>query len=195
MDGAIPRSSTRHSAAVDRRLAEVFSDDGVGPGVRRSYTAGDLLQLQVAGQIGEGRRLRIPFLPLYSRPVDGATVETRWRARLQTSHAQFEGVKPPAEPDSGRVIVAAGASTGSSAVNDAVEKGAGGQHHSRSFVGLTYGGDDPDDMSIIQKQVLNRGLDQDEIRLDREGRPVLQRGTKHGRSAPAAPSRRVPSTD
>ena len=79
-----------------------------------------------SGAKTEGRGIDIAGLHFESRPVDGASVETRRRAGLEAAAAQAKILESFAEQDGGGLAGASGGILLLAAVDQSVEESAGG---------------------------------------------------------------------
>ena len=81
---------------------------------------------QLRGAEAEGRGIGVAGLLCEARPVDGAAIEAGRRAGLEAAAAQAETLEAFAEKDAGRLAAAAGGIVLLAAVDEAIEKCAGG---------------------------------------------------------------------
>ena len=90
--------------------------------------AGDLrvVMRDALGAEAEGRGIDVAGLLCEARPVDGASVEARRSAGLEAAAAQAEILQRLAEQDGGGLAGASGGILLLAAVDEAVEKGSGG---------------------------------------------------------------------
>ena len=105
---AVARPDRLNLPAVHGRAVDVFADDAVG--LRRGLgdVAGHLDRVRDAlGTEAERRRIGVAGLRLKPRPVDGAAVEARRRARLEAAAAQAEFLRASPSKNGGGLAGAA----------------------------------------------------------------------------------------
>ena len=112
-------------------------------------------------------RHRVQIAGLFNEPgiVDRAAVDARWRASLQPPLRQLQLLQPRRQAESRRVTGAAGAVVLQADMDAPVEKGASRQHDclaSKANANLCHG---PDDPVAFQQQVIDRLLEQPQVRL------------------------------
>src|SRR5579875_2001180 len=86
----VPRPKTFNLPAIERRAPDILPQNPVRFfGWIRQKTS-NLLAVYPIREEGKRRRVRIAVLRLKTRPVNGAAIEPRWRARLQALPFQAE---------------------------------------------------------------------------------------------------------
>jgi len=125
--------------------------------------ARDLRVLDLAGQEREWNRIVVTRLPLEALPIDGPAVEAGRRARLQAPHPQPEPIKPRRELEGGRLARAAGGNFRLAHVDQAVEEGAGRQHHRSGAEAPPVGRDNTPDPRAVDDQILDAAFDHREV--------------------------------
>src|SRR5258708_2082483 len=88
--GAVTRANALDLPGIHRRAMHVFADDAMRFRGGESDIARHLLLRDLFCAEAERRGIGIAGLGFESRPVDGAAVETRRRARLQAAAAQTQ---------------------------------------------------------------------------------------------------------
>ncbi|MNS59720.1 hypothetical protein D3C72_926850 [compost metagenome] len=162
--GAVARPAPRQPAAIDGALAQVLGDDAVGFLGRMSDAAGDLRHLDAVGQEAERHRFLVRRLHLQPIPGDGAAVQTRGRAGLQTPHHQAGAIEVGGQARRRRLAETTGSDALLAAMDDAVEEGAGRQDHGAGAKLSPLARRHPDDALAVQDQGLGRAGHQGQIR-------------------------------
>ncbi|MND88127.1 hypothetical protein D3C80_801420 [compost metagenome] len=162
--GAVARATPRQPAAIDGALAQVLGDDAVGFLGRMGDAASDLRHLDPVGQEAEGHRLVVRRLHLQPVPGDGAAVQARGRAGLQTPHHQARAIEVGGQARRRRLAEATGGDPLLAAMDDAVEEGAGRQDHGAGAKLSPLARRHPDDALAVQDQGLGRAGHQGQVR-------------------------------
>ncbi len=121
----------------------------------RGDAALDLDPIDPLGQEGKRRRLDVAGLHLQPVPGDAAAVQARRRARLQPPHVQAEVIEPIRQADGRGLADAAGGDTIFAEVDQALEKGAGGQDDPAGAPGATIRGGDTNDAPVLHDQIFD----------------------------------------
>ena len=126
--GAVARADGLDLSAVHGRAHQVLAQDAVRLRRGEGDVAGHLRVVvrDLLGAEAERRRVVVAGLHRELRPVDGASVEARWRASLEAAAAQAERLERFAEQDGGGFAAASGGILLLAAVDESVEKRAGG---------------------------------------------------------------------
>ncbi|MNQ70078.1 hypothetical protein D3C85_847020 [compost metagenome] len=162
--GAVARAATRQLAAIDGALAQVLGDDAVGLFGRMGDAAGDLGHFNLVGQETERHRLVVRRLHLQLVPGDGAAVQTRGRARLQTAHHQTRAIEVSGQTDRRRLAKTTSGDTLFATMDDSVEEGASRQDHSPGAKLSSLAHRHADDAGAVQDQGLGRAGHQGQVR-------------------------------
>ncbi len=128
------------------------------------HAAGDLWHGDGVGHEGEGGGGLIRLLHLQTVPGDGAAVQPRRRARLQSSHRQVGGVEVGRQSRRRIFAVPPGWNTRVAAVNDAIKEGARGEDDGAGADRFPRARHDADHPVSFQKQPLGRSSHQRQIR-------------------------------
>ena len=170
---AIARPDALDHARIHRRAVEAGPDDLVGAGVGMRDPAGDLPRVHrppspMNEKTGAGSS---PGCSASTRKVDGAPVQARRRAGLEPSRRQLQFAQPRAQALGRRVAGAAGFVVFQADMDQARQERAGRQHHRVRMEGQADLGHDPDHPVAVQQQVVDRLLEQRQVRLVFEARP------------------------
>src|SRR6202453_3619588 len=103
-------------------------NDAMGLGGGAGDVAGELRSRDARRQRREKLRLGIAMLDLKALPVDGCAVEPRRRSRLEAREREPRAIETLRERDRGRIAEAPGRRPLVAEMDDASEKGAGGEH-------------------------------------------------------------------
>ena len=161
--GAVARAATRQTPPIDSAFAEIVSDDAVSFLGRVGDAAGDLRHRDPVSQEAEGHGLVVCRLHLQPVPGNGATVQARGRAGLQTPHHQISGVQVGGQTRRRVLAVAARRDAQIAAMDDAVEEGAGRQHDGPGAKLSPLAGRDSDHTVAVHDQTLGRAGHQAQV--------------------------------
>ncbi len=164
--GTVARPDPLDHPGKHRRAVESGADDVVGAGVGVGDPARHLARmLRGIAHEGKHRHRVVARLHLHYRVVDAAAVEARRRAGLEAAGRQLQFAQALRQRDRRWVAEAAGAEVLEADMHQAVEEGAGGEHHGRRLETDAELGDDAADLVARQRQVVHRGLEQCQVRL------------------------------
>ena len=188
---AIARSDAFDLAGVHRRTVEAPADDLVGPLVGMGDPARQLpwMHFPPAHEREDGLRL-IPRLNLHHREIDGFPVQTGGRPGFQASNRQFQLPEPRRQADRGGIPRPTRLVVLQTDVDQAGKEGSGRQDDRFSAETHTQLGDDPDDSVALEHQVVDRLLEEGQIRAGfrvAPGWPACTAGGPPGRGSPAPP--------
>ena len=142
------------------------ADDLVGPLVGVGDVAGQLRQgVAALGGKGEVGRRVVAVLGLEFRVVDGMGRQPRDGAGLHPADVEALVLEPGGEPGRGGVAHPPGGKVLQADVDQAVEKGAGGDHHRPDPDLLVDRGAEADDAAVVDQQAVDRGLAERQVRL------------------------------
>jgi hypothetical protein len=155
--------------------------------------------LLVPTEKGKHRHRNIARLFLHHAVVDGLAVKARRRTGLETAHRQIQFAQPGRQRNRRGVAEAAGTVAFQPDMDQTVQESTGSQHHRRRLETHTQLRDNPSHAVTADGDVIDRLLEQGEIRLVFQiaangltiKRPIgLCAGGAHGR-----PLRRVEDTE
>ena len=160
LDGrAVTRPLPGDLAAIDRRQMQGFRNNPVGLGRCTGDAAGNLRNRNPVGQRRERHRRVVCGLHFQRVPVDGPAVKPRRGARLQPADRQVKGAKPLCQRVGWRLSDPSGRCNLGSQMDQAPEKGPGGQHHGTGAPLAAILGDDTAAGAILDDQVADCRLD------------------------------------
>ncbi len=123
---AIARADALDAARVHGRAVHVLADEAQRLRRGEGDVAADLRLHDLLCAEAEGRGIGVAGLLFERLPMDGPAVEARRRSGLESASAKAESAERFAEQDGGGLAAAAGGITLFAAVDEAVEKCAGG---------------------------------------------------------------------
>src|SRR6056297_1951886 len=127
--GAVARPDTVDMPAIHGGAIEIVADDVVRAGIGIGDPAGHLPRHGCGGEKGEHHRVVIRWLHVEAAPTDAASVEARRRTGLETPEGKAEAVDALGKAEAGRVAHATAGAGHIPDMDDAAQKGAGGQDH------------------------------------------------------------------
>jgi hypothetical protein len=152
---AVTRPDAFDHAGVHRRAIEVGADDGVRLGVGAGDPARQLWRmLRRITKKREHRQWIVRTLLGQLREIDGLAVKPRRRAGLQPADRQLQFAQTCGQRDRRRIPHATAGIVGQTDMNQAVEEGAGSQHHRARSKAHSQLGHHTGDMVAIEHQIV-----------------------------------------
>ncbi len=163
---AVARSDAFDDAGEHRRAVQPGSDDVVGPAVGVGDPAGHLARMLAAiAEEGKHRHRIVAGLFLQQRIVDAAAVEPGRRAGLEAADRQPDFLEAFGQRNRRRITEAPGAVVRQADMDQAIEEGAGGEHHGGRLEADAELRHDPGHPVTAEDQVVRRLLEQRQVRL------------------------------
>ncbi len=165
--GAVTRPYPFDHSGVHRRTIQAATDDVVGLAIGMRDPARQLLRVLFGTpQEGEHRhRIEIARLLVHHGEIDGASVDTRRRTRLQAALRQLELLQARRKRYRGRVTRTAASVVIQPHVDLPVEEGASGQYHGACAKGDANLRDGTDHAVALHHQVIHGLLEQHQVGL------------------------------
>ena len=156
---AVARALPGNLAAIDGRKMNRLGNDPVRFGRRAGDSAFDLGHRNALCHARERHRRVVGRLLFEPVPVDCPAIETRRSAGFQPSDRQVEGPKSLGEHVRRRLADPAGGRDFLAKMNQAAEKGSGGQHHRAGTMAGAGLVDDAAADTVLDQKIANRGFD------------------------------------
>src|SRR5580700_9642598 len=174
---AIARTNPLNHSREHRGAVATRPDYVVCALVCLCYETINLLRVFISSPNERNDRWRlIARLRGHHRIVDGAAIQSRWSAGLQTAHAQRQLAQPRGETLRGWIAAAAARILIKPDVNTATEESAHGQHHRARREGDTGDSDHAGNAAALDGEIRHLLLKEGEVRLALErhanGAPV-----------------------
>ena len=156
---AVARALPGNLAAIDGRKMNRLGNDPVRFGRRAGDSAFDLGHRNALCHARERHRRVVGRLLFEPVPVDCPAIKTRRGAGFQPSDRQVEGPKSLGEHVRRRLADPAGGRDFLAKMNQAAEKGSGGQHHRAGTMAGAGLVDDAAADTVLDQKIANRGFD------------------------------------
>ena len=182
----IPGPDAGDPASVKRGLVDVLQDHGVGRCVGVSEMAEDLVLQPALGPIGERHRLLVARLGGETLPFDGVPVQTHGRSGLEPEDLESQGSQLLRQMDRRRLVGPAGRIALEPDMDDAVQKGPGGQNDRVSLDAGPLQGPDAPGPAFLDQDLRGDAL---EYRQPGDPLQVVLHGRSVGRLVALGPGR------
>ena len=166
--GAIARPTALNPAGIHGGAMDIVGDDAVRLGRRTRDVAVDLRRRNCRRQRRKRLRRVVAGLCFEHRKVDGRSVETRRRARLQPSQPQAQRLEPRRQTQDRLLADTASRDGLLAAMDKAAEEGSGRQDHRRGRKPAPVEQDDSCYIAGVDNEVIDFTLDDRQVRLRTE---------------------------
>ncbi len=174
---AIARSAARDLPGIHRRAMHVRPDDLVRRRRRARDAAFDLRRFNRARERRERLGRIVARLHFHRRPVDRGAVDSRRRSGLEPAERETEPLERERKPKRRRLADTAGRRLLLADVDQAAQKGPGGEHHRGAFERTTVDETNAAHGIIDDDQIVRLAFDHREI-FGRTDRALHRRGVE-----------------